>query len=155
MTAPSLIPGFDIGRLLARRGEGGGVSDSDKLAYLKNGNGVIDRSFAFGSTRPTEARNDEMELIYVSSCVEERNCMMLMRWLDMAEQTGLAWTFDQDRSKFAHFRHNLQKNFRGQAPDPTFLKFEPLSTPWATPLLDLLQDTPALWTFDWGSTAHM
>ena len=47
VTAPSSIPGFDTGRLLARRGAGEGVSDSDKLAYLKNGNGAIERSFAF------------------------------------------------------------------------------------------------------------
>ena len=33
--------------VLAGRGPGEGVSDSDKLAYLKNGNGAIDRSFAF------------------------------------------------------------------------------------------------------------
>ena len=36
MTAPSSIPGFDNGCLLARRGAG-------KLAYLKNGNGAIDQ----------------------------------------------------------------------------------------------------------------
>ena len=47
VTAPSSIPGFDIGRLLARRGAGEGVADSDKLAYLKNGNRALDRSFAF------------------------------------------------------------------------------------------------------------
>ena len=47
VTAPSSIPGFDNGCLLARRGAGEGVSDSGKLAYLKNRNGTIDRSFAF------------------------------------------------------------------------------------------------------------
>ena len=47
VTAPSSIPRFDNGCLLARRGAGEGVSDSGKLAYLKNGNGAIDRSFAF------------------------------------------------------------------------------------------------------------
>ena len=45
VTAPSSIPGFDI--LLASRGAGEGVSNSGKLAYLKNGDGAIDRSFAF------------------------------------------------------------------------------------------------------------
>ena len=49
VTAPSSIPGFDNGCLLAIRGAGEGVSDSGKLAYLKNGNGAIDRSFAFRS----------------------------------------------------------------------------------------------------------
>ena len=33
------------GNTLARRGAGEGVSDSCKLAYLKNGNGAIDKSF--------------------------------------------------------------------------------------------------------------
>ena len=47
LTAPSSIPGFDIERLLARRGVGEGISDADKLAYLKNGNGAIVRRFAF------------------------------------------------------------------------------------------------------------
>ena len=32
-------------------------------------------------------------LINVSSCVEGKNCMMLKRCLDMAEQTGLTWNF--------------------------------------------------------------
>ena len=52
MTAPSSIPGFDNGCLVARRGAGEGVSDSGKLAYLKNGNGAIDRSFAFPKRFP-------------------------------------------------------------------------------------------------------
>ena len=47
VTAHSSIPGFDTRRLLARTDAGEGVSDSDKLAYLKNGNGAIYRSFPF------------------------------------------------------------------------------------------------------------
>ena len=47
-------------------------------------------------------------------------------WLN---RQGLPETFDQDRSKFAHFRHNLQKIFRGQAPVPHLLKIEPPSVP--------------------------
>ena len=43
VTAPSSIPGFDNGCLYARRGAGEGISDSGKLANLKNGNGAIDQ----------------------------------------------------------------------------------------------------------------
>ena len=70
---------------------------------------------------------DQLELIYISSCVEGRNCMMLKRWLDMADRTDRAsdlltkigqnvivWNRglrgrEEKEDKMCSFRHNLHK----------------------------------------------
>ena len=78
MTAPSSIPGFDIGRLLARRGAGEGVSDSEKLAYLKNGNGAVDRSFAFSKR-------------FLNGCQQQ----FTAKWLD--EYQWLTYSASEDK----------------------------------------------------------
>ena len=108
VTAPSFIPGFNIGCIGARR-------------FLCTMRSVSQKSWSRCWAVDHEA-NDQLELIYVSCCVEGRNCMMLKRWLDMAERTDRA-SYLKLLTKIGQncsIRHNLQKNFRGggQAPDP-------------------------------------
>ena len=77
VTAPSSIPGFNIGRIGGRR-------------FLCTMRSVSQKSGSRCWVVEHEA-NDQLELIYVSSCAEGRNCTMLQRRLDMAEQTELTW----------------------------------------------------------------
>ena len=65
VTAPSSIPGFNIGRIGGRR----------SLCTMRS---VSQKSCSRCWVVDHET-NDQLELTYVSSCVEGRNCMMFKR----------------------------------------------------------------------------
>ena len=102
VTAPKSIPGFDIGRLLTRRGASEGVSDSDKLACWRT-DWAIDRSFAFlkrflnGCQRQFKAKMaGRIPMAYVL-CIGGRRFLCTMRSASQKSWSRLqCWVVDHE-----------------------------------------------------------
>ena len=110
VTAPSSIPGFDIGRIGGRR----------FLYTMLFFTEVVVKMLGSWSRRLWPTGTDlGLKLCWRKELHDVKE-MIGHRWMN--RQGFLPETFDQDRSKFVHLDTLCKKFSRGKPPDPTFLK---------------------------------